>query len=197
MSNTEEIADAPLEVASTSFESKRFVQLNEDSVCVKPTVFALGYSFLFLILGFALIALWLLRTLTSFDGPGSLPLALIGILFLFTGFVIFYNHDEHVLVEKGIGVHFKRSWRVNSLFDRSAYRMSFSPEDVEKVQLLSHVVKHRSNRSKRRNSYTEYQVNLITKGGDRRNLFITLKPARADEFAEQVSLLLEVPLKKL
>ena len=192
-----DLSEAPLDVASNSFESKRFLRVSDNSIGVKPTLFALCYSFLFIFLGFTLIALLLFRTFTSFDGPGSLPLALIGLLFLFTGFVIFYNHDEQVLIEKGKGVNFKRSWRLNNLFDRSAYQQSYRSEDVEKVQLLSHGVKHRSNRSKRRNSYIEYQVNLVLKGGDRRNLFITLKSARAVEFAERASSLLEVPLQKL
>lgn len=200
MFNSDEIVDlskAPLEVASTSFESKRYLQVSDNCICVKPTVFALGYSFIFIILGITLVALFLFRTFTSFDGPGSVPLALVGLLFLFTGFVIFYNHDEQVLIEKHKGVQFKRSWRFNNLFDRAVGQQSLSSEAVEKVQLLSHVVKHRSNRSKRRNSYVEYQVNLVADNGDRRNLFITLKPARAAEFAEQASSLLEVPLQRL
>lgn len=192
-----DISEAPLDVASTSFESKRFLKVNKNSVCVKPTFFALGYSFIFISLGFTLIALLFFRTFTSFDGPGSLPLALIGLLFLFTGFVIFYNHDEQVFVEKDKGVIFKRSWRFNNLFDKAGYQQSFGFEEIEKLQLLSHVVKHRSNRSKRRNSYVEYQVNLVSKSGDRRNLFLTLKPERAVAFAEEASSLLEVPLQKL
>lgn len=200
MFNTDDIVDhseAPLEVASMNFESKRYSRLDKNSVCVKPTVLALGYSFLFLVLGSSLIALWLARTFTSFEGPGSLPLALIGLLFLFSGFVIYYNHNEQVLIEKDSGVHFKRSWRFNSLTDRTASHLSFLPDKVEKLQLLSHVVKHRSNRSRRRNSYTQTQVNLVARSGDRHNLFMTLKPERAVEFAEQISQLLEVPIHRI
>lgn len=190
-------SDAPLKVASTNFESRRIQRLNENMLCVKPTLLSLAYSGVFVFLGCVLVGLWGAQILTTFEGPGSLPLAFIGLLFISAGMGIYYTHNEQVLVARDQGVQFRRSWRLGNISDNGPSYKTIDIRYIEKIQLLSHSVKHRTNRNKRRSTYVEFQVNVCCAEQDRYNLFITKKSDQAEKFANQVSALLDVPLVRL
>lgn len=193
-----ERSNAPLTVASTNFETRKFQWIDDSTVWIKPTLFALAYSWVFLLLGVVLIGLWVARSFTLFEGPGSPPLALIGVLFVVAGLVIYYTHNEQIFIEKDTGVYFKKTWLIfSSKTELSKSYRHVPVENLDTIQYLSHEVKHRTNRARRRSTYTEYQVNLCCKAGERYNLFFTLNSSKADKCALEISALLGLPLQRI
>ena len=144
-----------------------------------------------------MVTLWIATALGVITGPGSFPMLLLGLLFTAAGIGLYYSINEQVILEKKSGIAFIQSWLPSGLSDSKNVFKRVVPEEMSAVQAVSRLVKHRSNRSIRRSSYTEYQVNVCLVTGERHNLFITLKPERAEKFAECAALLYQVPLWKV
>ena len=186
-----------LPVAGHNFESRKVHFINESMYCVKPSIFALAFCLLFALPGVLMVTLWIATALGVITGPGSFPMLLLGLLFTAAGIGLYYSINEQVILEKKSGIAFIQSWLPSGLSDSKNVFKRVVPEEMSAVQAVSRLVKHRSNRSIRRSSYTEYQVNVCLVTGERRNLFITLKPERAEKFAECAALLYQVPLWKV
>lgn len=181
-----------LVVASSNFESRSVHIINDETLRIKPTVASLAFSFVFVLLGLGLAVLWGLSTFTDFDGPGSVPLLLIGVLFAAAGLGSYYSSNEQLVINREAGVAFIRSWRPSASPDTSLMSKHIKVADISAIQTISRTVKHRS--SKRRNSYTEYQVNVCVGDEERHNVFITLKQEKAEELGRRLSTLFGVSL---
>lgn len=189
--------DTALQVASSNFETRRIESVNNDTLRIKPTIGSLAFSLLFVFLGLVLGGLWAASTFTTFEGPGSFPLLLIGVLFLVAGLGIYRSSNEQVLVNRDVGVAFMRSWHPSISLETTSVYKHVEPQDITAIQTISRVVKHRSNRNKRQSTYTEYQVNLCTSDGTRHNAFITLEADKARTLGDQLAQMFSVPLHAL
>ncbi len=188
-------ADTPLLVATSYFESRKIQTLSGDALRIKPTLMSLGYSLVFIVLGLILVGLWVANTVSSFDGPGSVPLALVGVLFLVAGLGIYYGHNEQILIDRDSGVAFFKSWRPSVSAEKTSVSKHLAPHDIIAIQTISRIVKHRSSRNKRRSTYTEFQVNVCTVDESRHNVFVTLKVQKAKNLADQLAQMFNVPVK--
>lgn len=182
-------------VESANFESRKFHRIDDDTLRIKPTITSRAFSLLFVVLGLILIGLYAFNTFTAFDGPGSIPLMLIGVMFSAAGLASYYSSNTQLVVNRQIGVAFVQSWRLSVPLDTRFVKRQVGVQDIIGIQTVSRVVKHRSNRNTRLSSYTEYQVNLCTSNTERQNLFITLKSEKADELANQLIDIFNVPLR--
>jgi len=187
--------ETPLPVSSASFETRKVQIVDEQTLRIKPTLRSLAFSLLFILLGLGLAGFWAASTFSTFDGPGSIPLLLIGVLFAATGFWSYRSGNEQVLIHHDTGAAFIRSWRPTMPLDTAALFKHIKAQDITAIQMISHDVKFRSNRSKRSNSYTEYQVNLCTADGERHNVFITLKSDNSETLGKVLASLFNVPLR--
>lgn len=188
-------ADTAMAVDSSHFESRKIQTIDSNTMLIKPTIAALAFSLLFVLLGVGIAVVWTVSTVTSFEGPDSIPLLLIGGLFIVAGLGTYYTHNEQLLINHVNGAAFIRSWRpVLSSAKTSAYKQLL-PHDIVAIQTISSSVKRRSNRSARSNSYIQYQVNLCMADDERHNAFITLKPEIADALANQLAKMFSVPLR--
>ncbi|MFK8080703.1 MAG: hypothetical protein AB8B97_10490 [Granulosicoccus sp.] len=183
-----------LPVTSWSFETRKVQCVDIDTLRVKPGAFALAFSALFVVLGLALAAFWFAARFTAFEGPGSIPLLLIGVLFVAAGLWTYHGFNEQVIVNRTTGVAFMRSWSLSMPPDSSRLSQGIAAQEIIAIQMISRVVKHRSNRSRRGSSYTEYQVNLCDADNERHNTLISLKPEKAEAFGSQLAQMFDVPL---
>ncbi|MFT4728934.1 MAG: hypothetical protein ACI9UN_003447 [Granulosicoccus sp.] len=188
-------ADAALAVDSSHFESRKIQTIDSRTLLIKPTIATLAFSLLFVFLGLAVAAVWAVSTMTSFEGPDSIPLLLIGVLFIVAGLGTFYSSNEQLLINNNTGAGFIRSWYPAVSSEKASTYKQLLAQDIVAIQTVSRPVKRRSNRSKRSNSYTEYQVNLCTADDERHNAFITLKSEKADQLGSQLANLFNVPLR--
>ncbi len=186
--------DTAMLVASSNFESRKIQPVDNDTLRIKPTIISLAFSLVFIVLGLGLAGLWAARTFTSFDGPGSIPLLLIGVLFVAAGLATYHSSNEQLVINRDAGVAFLRSWHPSVSLEKTSLFRHIQSQDIIAIQTVSRVVKHRSSKNRRRNSYTEYQVNLCTSGAERHNVFITLKQEKAKELGNQLVQLFDVPL---
>jgi hypothetical protein len=113
-------ADTALLVTSSNFESRRIQPVNNDTLRIKPTVVSLAFSLVFIILGLVLAGLWAANTFTSFDGPGSIPLLFIGVLFVVAGLGIYHSNNEQLVINRDAGVAFVRSWSLSVSLDKTS-----------------------------------------------------------------------------
>ena len=187
--------DTALPVETSHFESRKIQPADDGSLLIKPTIAALAYGLLFVLLGLAIGALWSISRFTSFEGPDSSPLLLIVALFLVAGLATYFSNNEQVLINHSDGVKFIRSWRPAVSAQESSHYKLVPAQDIVAIQTVSRFIKRRSNRGKRNGSYTEYQVNLCTQDNLRHNVFITLKPESAEQLAQRIALLFNVPVR--
>lgn len=189
-------ADSALLVDSTNFESRKVLRDNKETLRIKPTFTSLAFSLLFLALGIIMIGFYLASTFTSFDGPGSVPLMLIGVLFAAAGLITYYSSNEQLVINSEVGVVFMQSWNPSVSLDLTSVKKHIEKQDIVAIQTISRVVKRRSNRNTRSATYTEYQVNLCVSDSKRHNLFVTLKSEKADNLANDLVQIFNVPLRK-
>lgn len=187
-------ADTALLVASSNFESRRVQAVDNDTLRIKPTVISLAFCLVFIVLGLGLAGLWAANTFTSFAGPGSIPLLFIGVLFLAAGLGIYHSNNEQLVINRDAGVAFVKSWHPSASLDKTSLFKHIQSQDIMAIQTISRVVKHRSSKSKRRSTYTEYQVNLCTLDAERHNVFITLKSEKAKDLGNKLAQMFGVPL---
>lgn len=187
--------DIALAVDSSHFESRKIQPLDDHSLLIKPTIAALAFSLLFVALGLVIAFLWSASRLTSFDGPDSTPLLLIGFLFLIAGLAMYYSSNEQLLITRGEGAKYIRSWLPAAQPEKASSYKLIPPQKIVAIQTISRLVKRRSNRSRRSSSYTEYQVNIVMEGDERHNAFITLKPDKAELLGNQLAEMFNVPIK--
>lgn len=183
-----------LEIKSANFETRKVQHVDIETVRITPTVGSRAFSLLFVILGLAIFALYVASQYTSFEGPASIPLLLVGVLFFATGVGVYYDGNEQVVISRHAGVVFIRSWHPSASLESVSFAKHVQPKDITAVQSVSRVVKRRSNRNSRRANYTQYQVNLCSADSERHNLFITLKSKKADDLAKQLAQMFDVPL---
>ena len=186
--------DSALLVHSVNFESRRIQRESDETLLIKPSLASLAFSLLFVILGLILIAFYLASTFTTFGGPGSIPLMLLGLLFVAAGLASYHSTNQQLIINREVGVVFMQSWSPSVSLDTTSVKTHVKRQDIVSIQTISRVVKHRSNRSTRRATYTQYQVNLCTSDAKRHNLFVTLKPERAETLANDLTRLFNVPI---
>lgn len=190
-------ASAALDVKSANFETRKAQRVNDDTVRIKPSTTSLAFSLVFIVLGLILVGLYLLSTFTAFDGPGSLPLVLLGLLFLATGLGSYYDGNEQLVINRENGVAFMQSWHPSASVETTSLKKHVQPQDIIAIQTISRLVKSRTNRSRRLASYTEYQVNLCTSDSERHNVFVTRKLKKAEDVSNVLTQIFDVPLRSL
>ena len=186
--------DEPLPVASQNFESRKIQIIDDVTLRIKPSLMALAFCLMFALPGVVLIGLWVATSFTAFDGPGSFPMLLIGMLFTAAGLGFYYSSNEQIVVNREAGVAFIRSWHPSVSLDASSVFRHIQPHEISAIQTLSRVVKHRTNRSKRRSRFTEYQVNVCLIDGERHNLLTTLKAEKSDKTGQRMATIFNVPM---
>ena len=191
---TPPIEDVALTLSSANFETRKIQHVSDDTLRIKPTIGALAYSLLFFVLGLILVGLWVANTFSSFNGPGSIPLSLIGLVFSAAGLGLYYSGNEQLIINRAKGVAYLQSWRPSVPLDTAALTKHIEAKDIISIQRVSRVVKRRTNRSRRLNSHTEYQINMCTSDGERHNVIQTLKLENADELGHLLAEMFGVPL---
>jgi len=188
------ITDTALPVTSWNFETRRVQAVGNDTLRIKPGIMALAFCGVFVLLGLGLSGLWAASVFTAFDGPGSVPLLLIGVLFAAAGLWTYHSSNEQLIINRNTGAAFTRSWKLSVPLDATSVFKHIPRQEIIAIQMTSRVVKHRTNRSRRSSSYTEYQINLCALGTERHNVLITLKPKKAEQLGLQLSRMFGVPL---
>ncbi len=187
-------ASSALDVKSANFEKRKFQRINDKTILIKPSTTSLAFSLVFVVLGLSIGALYLLSKFTAFDGPASIPLLLLGALFLVTGLGTYYDGNEQLVISRETGVAFIRSWHLSASAKPAALKKHVKPQDITAIQTISRLVKSRTNKSTRLASYTEYQVNLCLLDNERYNVFVTRKVKKAEDLARELAQLFDVPL---
>ncbi len=187
-------ASSALDVKSANFEKRKFQRINDKTILIKPSTTSLAFSLVFVVLGLSIGALYLLSKFTAFDGPASVPLLLLGALFLVTGLGTYYDGNEQLVISRETGVAFIRSWHLSASAKPAALKKHVKPQDITAIQTISRLVKSRTNKSTRLASYTEYQVNLCLLDNERYNVFVTRKVKKAEDLARELAQLFDVPL---
>lgn len=188
------IPDVALTLASANFETRKIQRIGDDTLQIKPTIGSLAFSLLFVVVGMVLVGLWFASTFASFNGPGSIPLSLIGLVFCAAGLGFYYSGNEQLVINRETGVAYLQSWRPSIPLRTAALTKRIEAKDIITIQRISRVVKRRTNKSRRLNSYTEYQINLCTSDGERHNVIQSLKLEKADELGHQLAEIFGVPL---
>ena len=192
--STPPISDVALTLSSANFETRKIQHVGDDTLRIKPTIGSMAFSLLFVVVGMGLIGLWFANTFTSFNCPGSIPLSLIGLVFCAAGLGLYYSGNEQLVINRETGVAYLQSWRPSVPLNTAALSKHIEAKDIFTIQYVSRVVKRRSNKSRRLNSYTEYQINLCTSDGERHNVIQTLKLEKAEELGHQLARVFGVPL---
>lgn len=188
------IPTVALTLSSANFETRKVQHVSDDTLRIKPTIGSLVFSLLFVVVGLCLTGFWFASTFASFNGPGSIPLLLIGLVFSAAGLGLYYSGNEQLVINRETGVAYLQSWRPSVPLETTALTKHIEAKDITTIQRVSRVVKRRSNKSRRLNSYTEHQINLCTSDGERHNVIQTLKPKKADELGTQLARIFGVPL---
>ena len=183
----------PMLLETAKFETRKVEFTSNDSITIKPTWLSLAYSLIFITLGAVLASLWIAKKFTEFGGPGSVPVLLLGILFAVAGLGIYYSNNEHVLINKKDGFFYAKSWWPSVTVLNSSQAKRVQATDVVSVQSIARDVKHRTNRNRRRSTYTEYQVNVYVGDRLRHNVFVTLREQKANALAEKLVEFFGVP----
>jgi len=186
---------AALDVKSANFETRKVQRINENTLRIKPSTASLAFSLLFVVLGLIIAGLYLFSKFTTFDGPASIPLVLLGVLFLATGLGSYYDSNGQLVLNRANGVAFMRSWHPSASVETTALKKHVRSQDIIAIQTLSRLVKSRTNRSRRLASYTEYQVNLCASDNERFNVFVTRKPKKAEALGGELAQLFDVRLR--
>ena len=188
-------ASSALDVKSANFEKRKVQRINEETLHIKPSTTSLAHSLVFVLLGLIIGGLYLVSEFTAFDGPASVPLVLLGVLFLVTGLGTYYDGNEQLVISRETGVAFIRSLYPSASAKPTAVKKHVKPQDIIAIQTISRLVKNRTNKSARLASYTEYQVNLCLLDNERCNVFVTRKVQKAEDLAYELAQLFDVPLK--
>jgi hypothetical protein len=186
--------DVALTLSPANFETRKIQRLGDDTLLIKPTIGAMAFSLMFFVLGFILVGLWFANTFASFNSPGSVPLSLIGLVFCGAGLGLYYSGNEQLIINRETGVAYLHSWHPSVSPDTAKVTRHIEADDIISLQLVSRIVKRRSNKSRRLNSYTEYQINLCTTDGERHNVIKTLKLKKAEELGHLLARIFDVPL---
>ena len=196
-------SDVALSVPSSNFESRKFKQINEQTLRIQPSIGSLLFSLLFFLIGAGLIGVWAASTFSSFEGSNSIFLLLVGITIAALGLGFYRSSNEQLIVNRETGAAFIRSWWPSVPLNTKSMFRHISPQQIDAVQLVSRVVTRTStNRSrsghqrgrKTSRSYTEFQVNLCTSDDERHNALVTLKFEKAEKVGALLAQILEVQL---
>lgn len=191
--NISDPINTALPVASANFETRRIQTFSDSTLLIKPTVLSLALCLVFIILGLVVAGLWAASAFTSFEGPGSIPLLFIGALFLAAGLGTYHSRNVQLKISGDTGVDFLRSWNPAASVDDMSSFKHIHTNNITAIQTISRDVKRRSNRNRRSSTYTEFQVNLCTSDATRCNVFVTLKPEKANDLAAKLAHTFDVP----
>lgn len=189
--------DDELLVASSNFESQKFVSVDTDTIRIKPTVGSLVFGAVFALMGLGLVAYWGAATFGILDSTGLTPLLFVGLIFVVVGLLIYRSSNKQVVINRVVGVAFINSWSPTGSLDKSAVTKHFQPNEIVGIQGASRLVeRHKRKRNRTRTpTYVQYQVNLHTSDKKRHNIFVTLKPENAQDLGNKIAALFSVPLK--
>ena len=72
---------APLVLPSANFETQTFKPVDDATLRIRPSIASQAFSLLFVIVGMAVLGLWIVSTFTDFEGSDSFLVLLIGAVF--------------------------------------------------------------------------------------------------------------------
>ena len=184
-------------VGSSNFESQKVVLVDNDTLRINPTIGSLGFGALFALIGLGLVGFWAAATFGSLDDSGGALMLIVGLAFVAVGLLIYRGSNKQVVINKEVGVAFIKSWSPAGSLDRSAVIKHLEPDEIVAIQSTSRVVesRNRKNRKTRKTAYTQHQVNILTSDEKRHNVFVTLKPENADNVANSLAALFNLPLR--
>lgn len=191
MQNTDTTA---LNTGTANFETQQWNQADSDTLVIKGTKGYYAFSAIFVVIGDALALVGFLKLLGLLGrtSDGGWLMILIGIIFLTVGLFTYRNCNQQTIISRQLGIVQVQQWLPANPSNVSNIVMEILPDDIHALQIVSHsVTQGRKNQRKR--VFTQYQVNVVQKNGERNNLLISLKLDKAQTLSLAVATLFAVP----
>lgn len=187
------VAQPGFSTSSAYFETRKIEKIDDDTWRVNPSLGAYAISLAFALMGLGVFGLWIASTFTAFEGPGSLPLLVIGALFVVAGIAYYHSSNEQIIIHRQRGISFIQAWHPSAPLDTQNVAVHIPVADITAIQYLSREVKRRTNRNRRSSHYTEFLVNACTSDGQSHTVLTTLKESNSKHLAEVLAELFSVP----
>lgn len=100
------IPQAPLVLPSANFETQKFKSVDDVTLRIRPSIASQAFSLLFVIVGIAVLGLWIVSTFTAFEGSDSSLVLLIGAVFIAAGVVTYRQGNTQLIINRDTGAAF-------------------------------------------------------------------------------------------
>ncbi|MDF7798708.1 hypothetical protein P4C99_04495 [Pontiellaceae bacterium B1224] len=181
---------SPLKSGGANFRTRRLVQMDLDRMEFRPTMGAMLFGILFLILGIGAIGIGVFMIVSGAEVPipAAFMLFLTGSVFSAAGAFMVRHFSSPVVFDGRSGYFWKGRQTPMEVMNRDELKCFSELDNIHALQLISEFC--RSDK----NSYLSYELNLVLKSGDRLNVFDHghLHHARAD--ADKLAQFLGLPL---
>ncbi|HFB66811.1 MAG TPA: hypothetical protein ENJ60_14865 [Aeromonadales bacterium] len=180
----------PLNSGGANFKTHRLVLVNSSKIIFRPSIFALLFYIIFIIVGASVFI----------KGVNELPLSYqqinqdsfifmgVGALFLIVGVYLLYTGTRAIVFDKIRGYYWKgkppsKHLRLNTYHPNIA-----SLKSIHAIQLVSESIQ------KENSSYYSYELNLVLKSGDRLNVIDHGNYEKIQSNARQLASFLHKPV---
>ena len=181
---------APLKEGGASFKTYKLVSVSPSRLEFRSTWYAILFYTVFTGLGSGLVIASLYNAFSETFQVENLSILQItaGLIFLFSGLTMFIKNVAPVVFDKSLGYYWKgfKKPRHDSIYKKPD--VFFRIIDIYALQLISELVKGN------KRSYFSYELNIIYRDGNRKNIVDHGNIEKLREDAEKLSSFINRPL---
>lgn len=157
---------APLKKGGASFGTNKLVAVSERRLEFKPTVFAVIFYMIFIVLGFGLLCTVIYSEIqSSFEIESeNITLLIAGAIFFTVGIILGYSGMRAIVFDREFGFYWKGRIKPNRNIEYSHPELFTPLINIHALQIISEYIK--GNKS----SYYSYELNLVFRDGSRENV---------------------------
>jgi len=180
----------PLRSGGSNFRTHRLVEKGYHRFEFKSTIFALVFYLIFFLVGSGLLGFALYSEfLNSFQlEESSLILSAIGIVFFLVGLGLIISGTKPIVFDKMSGYFWKGRTSPNQNIEYSKPELFTHLNEIHALQIIQERV------SSDKSSYYSYELNLVLRDGQRKNVIDHGNLDRLQEDAQKISEFLNKPL---
>jgi len=179
----------PAKRGGTNFKTHNLVEIGPGRIEFKSSNFAKVFSLIFILVGMGLMLFYFLNLYQDWtDIDADIILAIVGLIFFIIGMSLLVWYSRAIVFDKGLGYYWKGKKAPDHTIEYIQPELFVHLNEIHALQIISEFVRHD------KSSFYSYELNLVLKDGDRKNVIDhgNLKFIRQD--AEKLSQFLNVPI---
>ncbi|WP_296383126.1 hypothetical protein [Winogradskyella sp.] len=164
-STTNNIDTSPLNSGGANFKTHVLVKKSSSKLAYKPSIGGALFSFLFLVIGIAVIILSILSftDLLSIPPPGNWMLFVFGAIFGSVGGYMCYRSYMPRVFDKQLGLYYK-TYKVDLHISKNDSKNQLPLKSIIAIQIIGEHVRSDNG------SYKSFELNLVLEDDSRKNV---------------------------